>query len=331
MALKTLKRAIVISALAGNLALADKALAEGRFELQNNSPYSGVLDNYVSFIETSTYAEGTYMQNPGTSMEIWYEGTNNDQKGSVGVVITSARTYKCPLQYGSGVPNDATNYVKFTMVSGYPYPSNTLFTYLVDANGKLRPGDARKKITENNGISGREYLDNVPAHSDWDIYGTNNVNIAPIKTTITGVSLSQDGSNLVVSAQARPGTVMYPEFCTNLVEGWQNAVKLTNMAKYVAVTVDNFGGFDNVTWTNLPIAQDSQRFYRLSCDSYNSGNSNLVQSLESQPSAESLKTASSETQSLETKLKSDPAITGNKEPFYRSLYRPKKDALYKVR
>lgn len=276
MVLKGLKKMLAMGVvLAGGLAFGVKdAGAEGRLEVYNMSPAAGVNDNYIRFKDSDGNAG--YTPNLQPSMETWYEDDNSNTYWWVGSVGQISKTYKCPLQYGSSVPNGATNYIAYIPVSGYAFPSNILFTSLADVNGKLRPADVRKKIVERGGVSGREYLDNVPVgHSDWQIYGTNYVNISPIETTVTNSAANSDGQTATLSARARPGTVLWPEYKDDIAStnGW---TAMTNKFKYLGPDTTNFGNFGSVSWTNLPLGTNMSRFFRIGNSCYDSTSSNKL-------------------------------------------------------
>jgi hypothetical protein len=273
---KKVLKGLVGIGLAGVLgALPLQSKADGRLEVQNNSPFNGVNDNYLLFQEE--VVDGSYNPALDPSMEIWYE--NNGKYGRAGVNNSISKTYACPLQYGQDVPNNVTNYLRFAFVSGHSFSNNVLITYLVDGQGKKRAGDTRKKIVEGNNIAGREYLDNVPTnHTNWQIYGTNFVNIAPIDTSATNFYIIGSGTNAkaVIQGKARPGTVLWPEWSTNLANAAAGWTSMSNQAKYIPVNSTNFGGYDGFSFTNIPATNGNTMFFRVGCDSYNSGTSNLL-------------------------------------------------------
>ncbi|MFW5846836.1 MAG: hypothetical protein ACOCUU_01630 [Nanoarchaeota archaeon] len=265
-------RTLVSLILAGLISLPFVGKGEGKFNILNKSPTTEIYKNDVNFLENSE--DGSYMKNLQPSLEIWYEDTDNIKHSEAGVEPNKSKLYKCPLQYGLDVPNGLTNYLLYGFYGSFP--TNVLFTFLTDENNTPRVSDARKKIEDNGGVYAREYLQDIPPHDDWEIYGTNWVHIAPIETTLTNMSANANGT-INLEACARPGTVAWPERSYDLgdTNSW---VALTNSAKYLPVTLDNFGKFDSMSWTNLPGNTNENRavFYRLGNDSYNENSKGLV-------------------------------------------------------
>lgn len=147
-----------------------------------------------------------------------------------------------------------------------------LLTALTEANGKIIPTDARKKIVEGGGVWGKEYLDNFISGFNGQVYGTNLVNIAQLEARIAGFNVDSNGS-ASIDADVRPGTIARPAYCDNLVSNsWTDMI---SNKIYAAVNSTNFGGFQRISWTNLPATTNSNsRYWKILNEVYDSTTTN---------------------------------------------------------
>jgi hypothetical protein len=257
----TIKKALGIAALAGTLMFPSANASGGDFAIKNGSPSSGFNKEYVDFADDAG-SDGNHPPLSSPRLNTYcLKGTNKFTL--IKMDLSTNSTYACPLQYDGAASyfNGASNDVAFRFNSAYP--SNVLVTYKVDANGKLRPGDARKKIVESSNGWGIEWLDNISNAVNGQVYGTNFVNIAPIETTVKKLNYDAGANECALEADVRPGTISWPEFSDNLTEGsWTGLTNYPNR-KYADVTTNNFGGLARVVWESLPAGDNGTRFWRI--------------------------------------------------------------------
>jgi hypothetical protein len=276
MAINRLKRilGIGLAAVLSTLPLRSNA-QQARFDVYNYSPNVGDV-NYVTFFQN---ASTNLQYNPlfAPSLETWTYDSSSNKLGLVSINPLVSKTYSCPLKCNGTIPNNATNYVSFQSISNFP--ANVLITSLIVGQGTNRVGDVRKGWAESK--TGKVYnqrMNNITNSNGGVEYATNFVNIAPIETTATNFFLTGSGTNTkaVIQGKARPGTVLWPEWSTNLANAASGWTSMSNQAKYISVNSTNFGGYDGFSWTNLPATNGNTMFFRVGCDSYNSGTSNLL-------------------------------------------------------
>lgn len=235
------------------------------FKVYNYAPSSSIYDGLLTF--STLQGTTSYSSSPSpNSLEIW-----NLDGGFSNMVVnldpTISKTYTNQLSYKGSIPNGTTNSLRFSGVTNFP--ANILFTYLNKEKNGVSKGDCREVIVKGNGSRGDVSLSSISNAVESQVYTTNILNIAPIETTVTNFARNADGT-VKIEGKARPGTVLWPEWSTNLV----NWTSMSNQAKYVDVSTNNFGGFDGFSYTNLT-ATNNPMFFRMGNDSYNSGTSNL--------------------------------------------------------
>jgi hypothetical protein len=289
----------------------------GKLEVANFSLIPGIYDGYAEFLE-NLGANGNHFPVSSPKLDITYDdGTNTFN--SLNINPTESETFSCALSYDGTIPDGTDNFIHFDHYS--PYESNVLITYNVTKDDLNVAGDVRQVIQEGNYTQqgwGQQNLGVISNAVDGETYATIDMNIAPIETTITDVSVNDGGSNATLQASARPGTVAWPEYKYDLNSTNEWTV-LTNKTQYLPVTTNNFGDFDSLTWTNLPYSTtNGPTFYRLGCDSYGPDTLGLLEG--SEPA---LVSTPSSLESL--------TVEDSKVPSYRALdkFNFKKDAKYK--
>jgi hypothetical protein len=250
----------------------NSSLAQGQMELVNYAK-GNIGENLVTFYEGGSDDTGPGNP-PGNYLDIYYLAPSSNKYNNAGVEISQAKTYNCPLKYAGTIPNGTTNDITFQIVS--PFSANAVITSMGTVSNSVFFTDILKSdVTSSKDAQGYFHfpLPIISNAVNGQVYGNVQVNIAPIETSITNFSRNADGT-VKLEGKARPGTVLWPEYSTNLLNsgGWTT---ISNQTKYIQVTTNNFGGFEGFSYTNLP-ATNGVGFYRIGCDSYNSGTSNLL-------------------------------------------------------
>lgn len=182
------------------------------------------------------------------------------------------KKFNLRLVFNGPLASNTLNSLRFV----FPNSANTFDRKIIkvwetDASGNRigNPQDVRQLIAINNGIMDVGTLTN----GNYDVnipYKNFALDVAPLDTSITNFEENVDGK-VKLEGKARSGTVLWPEWSTNLIH-WTS---LSNRAKYVAVNATNFAGYNGFSYTNLA-ATNNSLFFRIGCDSYNAGTSNLL-------------------------------------------------------
>jgi hypothetical protein len=266
--LKLIRNLLLTGSLFFSLVLPSKSAEFRVYNMSSDANAKSISVNNVYFKDNIS-GNGTYLPAfASPSLEIWNQGSS--RYSTIKVNSGISQTYTNFLGFRGNLDSSIDNRVRFFGCNSFS--NSILFTYLIQQGDSRAAGDCRKTIVESGGVKGDYLLPKLTNVVNDQIYAANLINVAPIEVIVTNFARTSGGF-VKVEGKARPGTVLLPQWSTNL----SNWTTMSNQAKYVEVSTNNFGTFDGFSYTNLSVTNANSRimFFRMACDSYNSGTSNF--------------------------------------------------------